>query len=416
MSTDDPRTRPGRPLDGVVVIDLTTFLSGPFASQILVDLGADVIKVEPPGGDSSRHIPPHFVDGDSAYYLSHNAGKRSICLDLKTPSGQEILRKLIGTADVVLENFRPGVSTRLGIDPANMTAEHPRLVWASISGFGQTGPRSHLPAYDMIVQALSCVMSLTGEPERPPVRLGIPAGDLIAGMYAVIGLLASLVDVRRGQRGRIIDISMLDSMLSMLSYQASYTLLSGVAPPPQAAQHDSIPTYRSFEGSDGKQFVITANTEAMWVSMCRAAGQADLLDDDRYSSPSKRLANKTSLWCRLESRFAEHSAEHWVTLLTEANVPAALVKSVPDALADARDSERHILRQTHDPVRGTFESVGSPIMFVGAERQQQAFPPRLGQDGEAILRAVGYTDDDIDRLVHDRVVRLDLDDRVAGRS
>ena len=243
MSTENPRTRPGRPLDGVVVVDLTTFLSGPFASQILVDLGADVIKVEPPGGDSSRHIPPHFVDGDSAYYLSHNAGKRSICLDLKTPSGLEILRKLIGTADVVLENFRPGVSTRLGIDPANMTADHPRLVWASISGFGQTGPRSHLPAYDMIVQALSGVMSLTGEPDRPPVRLGIPGGDLIAGMYAVIGLLASLADVRRGQHGRIIDISMLDSMLSMLSYQASYTLLSGIAPPPQAARHDSIPTH-----------------------------------------------------------------------------------------------------------------------------------------------------------------------------
>ncbi len=400
MSTEKPRTRPGRPLDGVVVVDLTTFLSGPFASQILVDLGADVIKVEPPGGDSSRHIPPHFVDGDSAYYLSHNAGKRSICLNLKTPSGLEILRKLIGTADVVLENFRPGVSTRLGIDPANMTADHPRLVWASISGFGQTGPRSHLPAYDMIVQALSGVMSLTGEPDRPPVRLGIPGGDLIAGMYAVIGLLASLADVRRGQQGRIIDISMLDSMLSMLSYQASYTLLSGVAPPPQAARHDSIPTYRSFQGSDGKQFVITANTEAMWVAMCRAAGVAELLDDDRYSSASKRLANKTSLWCRL----------------TEANVPAALVKSVPEALADARDSERDILRRTHDPVRGTFESVGSPIMFVGAERKGQAFPPRLGQDGEAILRAIGYADDDIERLVHDRIVLVDLDDRVPGRS
>lgn len=228
-------------------------------------------------GDSSRSIPPHFINGESAYFLANNRNKSSIALDLKKPEGLAIALDLISRVDVVIENYRPGVSGRLGLDIAKIREEHPRLIWASISGFGQEGEGTRRPAYDMIVQALAGAMSLTGEAGRPPVRLGIPAGDLVAGLYAAIGILAAVRDQIEHARGRTLDISMLDGMLAMISYQATYSLLTGVAPQPQGSRHDSIPTYRAYRGGDGKQFVVTANTERMWRDMCVVIGRPELV-------------------------------------------------------------------------------------------------------------------------------------------
>lgn len=389
MMPDSQRQTAGLPLEGVVVIDLTTFLSGPFATQILADMGADVIKVESPEGDPSRTIPPHFIDGDSAYFLAHNRNKRSVVLDLKNETQVGHLRQLISKADVVIENYRPGVTTRLGIDPAKICAEHPSLVWASISGFGQTGPLKDRPAYDMIVQALSGVMSLTGEPDRPAVRLGIPAGDVVAGMYAVIGLLARLSSVKFGGPGGQIDISMLDCQLTMLSYQAVYSLISGTTPAPQGARHDSIPTYRSFTGADGRELVVTANTERMWLGLCQALDLADFIGDPRYDSAGGRLANKESLWKALETRFAERPAAEWVDLLIEHGVPAAPIRSVVEALNDARQSGRNMVVPVVDEDRGHYEAVSSPIKFVGVSELPSAFPPRLGENTADILAEFG---------------------------
>jgi crotonobetainyl-CoA:carnitine CoA-transferase CaiB-like acyl-CoA transferase len=272
------------PLNGVRVVDLTTFLSGPFCTQILADLGAEIIKVEPFGGDSSRAIPPHFVGDDSAYYLGNNRSKRSIALDLKSPEGLRIARDLIARSDVVVENFRPGVCERLGLDVDALRAERPDLVWASISGFGQTGPWRDRPAYDMIVQALSGVMSLTGEVGRAPVRAGVPIGDLVAGLYAAIGVLAGLAERGRGVAGgRTIDVSMLDCQLAMLSYQAVYAMHSGTTPAPQGRAHDSIPTYRAFTAGDGRALVVTANTERMWAGLCHVLGLSHLVDEPRFA-------------------------------------------------------------------------------------------------------------------------------------
>jgi CoA:oxalate CoA-transferase len=259
------------PLTGITVVDFTTFLSGPFCCQILGDLGARVIKVEPPAGDLTRSIPPHFVGPDSAYYLSTNRNKESVVIDLKNSAGRALARQLIEHGDVVVENYRPGVAARLGLDPRQLHEEHPQLIWASISGFGQTGPDRDRPAYDMIVQALSGAMSLTGEPGRPAVRLGLPVGDLVAGMYAALGIIAALFDRTRTGKGRLLDVAMLDSLLSMLSYQGVYTTVSGIAPQPQGARHDSIPTYRTFTGGDGREFAVTANTERMWRTLCSVA-------------------------------------------------------------------------------------------------------------------------------------------------
>jgi CoA:oxalate CoA-transferase len=393
MMADERQLEPP-PLAGLTVIDLTTFLSGPFATQLLADMGADVIKVESPEGDSSRSIPPHFIDGDSAYFLAHNRNKRSVVLDLKNARHVARLRKMIADADVVVENYRPGVAARLGIDPAQLCQQHPSLVWASVSGFGQTGSMRDRPAYDMIVQALSGVMSLTGEPNRPAVRLGIPAGDVVAGMYAVIGLLALLTRVRGGGAGGQVDVSMLDSQLTMLSYQAVYSLISNTAPLPQGARHDSIPTYRSFTGSDGRELVVTANTNRMWIGMCSALGLPELATDPRYLTESSRLENKNSLWEILERRFAEQAAEVWVDVLVEHGVPAALIRSVPEALSDARTSGRKMVVSVAHENRGQFEALASPIKFVGTEDVHPAFPPRLGADADSVYEAFGIDERD----------------------
>lgn len=235
----NPESSRPQPLAGYRIVDLTTFLSGPFCTQILADLGAEVVKVEAPEGDSSRAIPPHFVGSDSAYYLGINRNKQSVAIDIKQPEGLELVKRLIAEADVVVENYRPGVAARIGLDIAALRAAKPALIWASVSGFGQTGPWRDKPAYDMIVQALSGVMSLTGEPGRPAVRLGIPAGDMVAGMYAAIAVNAALADRERCGEGRVIDVSMLDCQLAMLSYQSTYALVAGTTPQPQGARHDS---------------------------------------------------------------------------------------------------------------------------------------------------------------------------------
>jgi crotonobetainyl-CoA:carnitine CoA-transferase CaiB-like acyl-CoA transferase len=260
------------PLEGAVVLDLSHFLAGPFCSQLLADLGARVIKIEPRTGDMTRDLPPYFVHGTSEYFLSVNRNKESIVIDLKHPEGKELFLQLVRVAEIVLENFRPGVLARLGIDYHELQKENPAIVLCSITGFGLDTSDPGRPAYDMIVQALSGVMSLTGEPERFSLRAGVPIGDLGAGMLGAVGALAALTSARSSGEGSHVDISMLDGQISMLSYLAAYYLISGEVPGPQGRGHLSIPTYRSFGGSDERDFVVCANTEAMWVGMCEALG------------------------------------------------------------------------------------------------------------------------------------------------
>jgi CoA:oxalate CoA-transferase len=374
-----------KPLASYRVLDFTTFLSGPFCTQILADLGAEVVKLEAPEGDSSRAIPPHFVGDDSAYYLSTNRNKESIAVDLKQSEGLELVKKLVARADIVIENFRPGVAARIGLDATALRAAHPGLIWASISGFGQTGPWSNKPAYDMIVQALSGVMSLTGEPERPAVRLGIPAGDMVAGMYAAIAINAALADRERTGNGRTIDISMLDCQLAMLSYQSTYALVAGVTPPPQGSRHDSIVTYRSFVAGDGRELVVTANTERMWRGLCDALELAALPDDPRFIDGARRLENRDALWPLLETAFAGCDAKTWVERLEARGVPAALIKTVPEALDDAREAGRDMIEKLTSDTGLEAEVVSNPIRFTDADALRATYPPTLGADAERVL-------------------------------
>jgi CoA:oxalate CoA-transferase len=396
-----------RPLDGIKIVDLTTFLSGPFGTQILADLGAEVLKVEPLSGDSSRAIPPHFIGEDSAYFLGNNRNKRSIAVDLKSDDGKAIALELIAGADVVVENFRPEVCQRLGLDPEKIRAQQPSLVWASISGFGQTGEFKDNPAYDMVVQALSGVMSLTGEEGRPAMRLGIPAGDLVAGMFAAIGVLAALVRKQSTGAGALIDVSMLDGQLAMVSYQAVYAMLSGKTPLPQGAKHDSIPTYRSFLCADDRELVVTANTDRMWKSLCKVLGHPELIESPLFVDAGSRLTNREDLWQRLEAAFLKRPTTEWVKLLQDASVPVAPINTVTEALTQAESYGRDMVLPLSDDQGHKIKVVGNPVKFTGTFEQpsSHSYPPRLGEHTREVLIQLGHDAASIDAMVSRGVVK-----------
>lgn len=379
-------TSGGAPLDGLRVLDLTSFLSGPFGTQILGDLGAEVLKVEPPIGDNSRTVPPHQVDGTSLYYLSTNRNKKSAVVDLKQPAGRDHVIELIKRSDIVVENFRPGALTRMGLDYETVSEVAPGIIWCAISGFGQDGPYRDRPAYDMIVQAYSGGMSLTGERDGDPVRAGIPIGDLTAGLYGVIAVLAALQKRQRTGQGDYIDISMLDCQVAMLSYQAAYYLHSGKVPGPQGRSHDSIPTYRCFRAGDGLEVAVTANTERMWRSLCQVLGVGELVEDARFRTLADRHANRSELLPVLEEAFSARSADEWVERLTAAGIPVAPVNTLDRALSDPQVRHRGMVAEL---VRGDGTKVqvaGNPIRFRNSEAAPAEYPPGLGEHDELFKR------------------------------
>jgi crotonobetainyl-CoA:carnitine CoA-transferase CaiB-like acyl-CoA transferase len=377
-----------RPLEGLRVLDMTQFLAGPFATQILADLGADIVKLEAPVGDWSRTLPPHFVGGESCYYLSINRSKRAIAVDMKSPEGLELARKLADSCDMLIENFRPGVLGKLGFDWDALSARNPGLIWVSISGFGQTGPYRDRPAYDMIVQAMSGGMSLTGEPDGRSVRAGLPIGDLCAGMYGLIGGLAALEERRRTGKGRFVDISMLDCQVAMLTYQAAYYLQSGEVPGRQGAGHASIPTYRAFAAGNGTGLVITANTERMWQGLCDVLGLPELKSDPRFLTNDERYVNREALWPLLEAAFRTREAKEWAPLLLGAGVPVGEVNDLAAALSDEQVLHRNMVLEMGSAAGETIRVVGNPIKFAGAAEPTPHYPPPLGAHGREILAEV----------------------------
>lgn len=375
-----------KPLEGIKVLDLTQFLSGPYATMILADLGAEVIKVESPQGDSARSIPPHFVGEDSAYYLSINRNKRSVVVDMKQDKGRQIVNELASKCDVLIENFRPGVISKLGLSYEKLSTINPRLIWCSISGFGQDGPYRDFPAYDMIVQALSGGMSLTGDYGGLPVRSGVPLGDLSAGMFSVIGIQSALVERERTGTGRQIDIAMLDCQISMLCYQAAYHLISGVVPGTQGRGHDSIPTYRAFVASDAVNVVVCANTQRMWEEMANELGLKPLIDDPRFRSNADRYENRELLWPLLDEAFALHPSSYWIERFRARSIPVGVVNGLDKALSDPQVKHRNMVLDLENPsLDQSIRVAGNPIKFNGVTEGKASYPPRLGADTRMII-------------------------------
>jgi CoA:oxalate CoA-transferase len=394
-----------RPLEGLRVLDLTVFLSGPYGTQILGDLGAEVIKLEPAEGDQTRFLPPHFLDGDSAYFLAINRNKQSVQIDYKKPEGRALLERLVRECDVVVENLRPGNLARYGIDYAGLAAANPRLIWCSISGFGQDGPHAQRPAYDMIVQALSGGMSLTGEQQGKPVRAGVPLGDISAGMYAVIAILAALRHRDATGEGEYIDISMLDCQVAMLSYQAAYYLHSGKVPGRQGRGHESIPTYRSFTAGDGVDFVICANTDRMWHSLCKVIAREDLSARADLQTRQQRYALREEIWSILEPAFLARPAHEWVDRLHEAEVPTALVNTLDKALSDDQVLHREmVVEMERDGVHARV--AGDPIKMKHAGPNTYAYPPKLGANtADVVQRILGMSSADVEKLSRSGILK-----------
>lgn len=394
------------PLDGIRVLDFTQFLAGPHGTQILGDLGAEIIKIESPSGDSSRVVPPHYVRGDSLYFHTINRNKRSIAIDMKKEGAIDLIRELMDTCDVVIENFRPGVLSRLGIDRDEERALRPELVWCSISGFGQEGPGAELPAYDMIVQALSGTMSLTGEPEGRPVRTGNPIGDIAAGLHAVIGVLAAIIRKKETGLGDFVDISMLDCLIALLSYQGTYYLNSGIVPGRQGAGHDAIPTYRLFSTQDGIDIVTTANTERMWQAMATLLGLEDLIEDPRFVTNKERLKNKLELWQFIEPAFMKKPASEWVSLFNDAGIPVAVVNDLESALSHPQVAYREMVIELENGDE-KLRTVGNPIKLTDSSRKVNTFPSATGGDGKEILHdLLGIDDERMQELISSGIIAV----------
>jgi CoA:oxalate CoA-transferase len=373
------------PLSHVVVLDMTQFLAGPYGSQILGDLGARVIKIETPDGDITRNTPPYFHQGESAYFLSVNRNKESIILNLKEQRGRELFLDLVKKADVVLENYRPGVVERLGIGYAALRAANPRIVMCSISGFGQDGPYRDRPAYDIIIQAISGGMSLTGEEGGKPVRAGIPLADLSAGMYGAISVLAGLAKVNATGEGAFFDVSMMDCQISMLTYQAAYYLMSGEVPGLQGRGHRSLTTYRAYLCGDGIEIVVAANSEKMWVNLCEVVGLPDLPNDPRFCNRSDRLKNRAALDALMEGAFARLTSDDVLEALRKFEVPAAPINSLDRVFRDPQVKHRDMIMYLDDGNGSGVKLAGNPIKIDGCD-QPAKFPPHLGADSAAVLQ------------------------------
>ncbi len=406
MTSPLPASDAGGPLSHIRVLDLTEFLAGPYGTQILGDLGAEIIKIESVHGDSSRSVPPNFVAGSSTYFACINRNKKSIVIDLKSPEGVEIVRDLARKCDVLFENRRPGVLARMGLSYEDIAKQNPGIVWCSVSGFGQDGPDRDHAAYDMIVQAMSGGMSLTGEKGGRPVRAGVPIGDLAAGMYGVIGVLAALTKRAQTGLGDYIDVAMLDVQVSFLNYQAANYLHSGKVPGPQGREHDSLPTYRCFEARDGVELAITANTEKMWQDMCRVLGVPHLIDDPRFLTVPDRNRHRAELIALLEAAFKTKDADEWVKLLRAEGVPVGPVNTIDRALAEPQIAHRGMVLELkgHDHDQRV-RVAGDPIKMKRSRRKAHRFPPRLAQDTlDVLTNTLGYSAERAEALVRKAVV------------
>jgi crotonobetainyl-CoA:carnitine CoA-transferase CaiB-like acyl-CoA transferase len=386
---------PMRPLDDLFVVDLSRILSGPICSMMMADMGAQVVKVEPPPfGDDSRQWGPPFVGGISTYFHSINRGKKSLGLNLKTDEGKRILWQLIDRADVILENFRPGVIAGLGFGYEAVAARNPRLIYCSISGFGQTGPYKDRPGYDVIAQGESGIMDLTGYPDQPPAKVGTSISDIVTGMYAFQGVLLALVARARSNRGQFIDISLLDSTVSTLTYQSLMYLATGKAPGRMGTRHPSIVPYECFEVLDGYVNIGVTN-QKQWIAFCRVLGMPEMADDSRFKTMKDRLAHYDLLKQVITPRLRAMTRAEAIEKLSEPGIPVGPVNSLAEVLSDPQIQAREMIKELTHPDYGPIPQLGIPLKLSDTPGIVAVAPPRFGEHNQDILKMLGFSDQEI---------------------
>ena len=371
-------------LSDVIVIDLSRVLAGPYCTMILGDLGATVIKVEQPGkGDDTRHFGPPYIAGESAYYLGLNRNKQSILLDFSTPEGKERLLKLLSTATVLVENFRPGALERQGLGYETLRAINPGLIYCSISGYGQTGPYALRPGYDFVAQAESGLMSVTGEIDGDPQRVGSPVGDVSAGMYACISILAALRVRDHTGKGQHIDISLLETTMSLLSNVASNYLISGEEAPRLGNGHPNIVPYQAFHTKDG-YVVVSCGNDRLYQALCQLLGREDLAADPSFATNPQRVRNRQALVPALQEEFLRRTTEEWLPELRAAGIPCGPINTVSQSFNDQHIQARGFVWECEHPTAGRIKLSGSPIHLSETPTRLYKAPPLLGEDDEKV--------------------------------
>lgn len=367
------------------VLDLTRVLSGPYATMVLGDLGADVIKVEPPGGDESRSWPPFLEKGESGYFAVLNRNKRSVVLDLKNPKARDAALSLAASCDVVVENFTPGVSGKLGIGYEDLKSENAGLIYCSISGFGQYGPYRDKRAYDPIIQGMTGLMSITGEKEGPPVKVGIPITDLVAANQAVAAILAAYIHRLRTGEGQYIDIALYDGIISLLTIMAMDYFATGKPPGRWGLDHIHRVPARAFKVGDGRWVQVAATSDPMYASFCKVIGLENLIDDPRFKTNRLRVENRDEIMPILEKKMSEKDADQWLRLFGEAGIPCGPILDIGEVFEDSNVAAREMLFTMPHPVEGEVRQLASPFKFSGTPAKPSKRPPLLGEHTSEIL-------------------------------